>query len=93
MKQNEEMNRLGKGRGRESVREAGKVKIFQTVPTFCAEVEFMAQHKTNELQETVCLHWKQQFQIFGMLCVIFLTHLLCGPFIQRQLRILQVSCF
>ena len=31
MKQNEEMNRLGKGHGRESVREAGKVKIFQTI--------------------------------------------------------------
>ena len=31
VKQIEEMNRLGKGRGRESVREAGKVKIFQTI--------------------------------------------------------------
>ena len=31
MKQNGEMNRLGKGRGSESVREAGKVKIFQTL--------------------------------------------------------------
>ena len=31
MKQNEEINRLGKGCGRESVREAGKVKIFQTI--------------------------------------------------------------
>ena len=31
MKQNGEINRLGKGRGRESVREAGKVKIFQTL--------------------------------------------------------------
>ena len=31
VKQNGEINRLGKGRGRESVREAWKVKIFQTV--------------------------------------------------------------
>ena len=30
VKQNGEINRLGKGRGRESVREAGIVKIFQT---------------------------------------------------------------
>ena len=28
---NGEINRLRKGRGRESVREAGKVKIFQTI--------------------------------------------------------------
>ena len=34
MKQNEEMNRLGKGRGRESVRKSGKVNDgdnFQTL--------------------------------------------------------------
>ena len=34
MKQNGEMNRLGKGCGSESVREAGKGKIFQRIGMF-----------------------------------------------------------
>ena len=43
MKQNGEINRLGKGRGSKSVREAGKVKIFQTVCVFVCVLAKLGQ--------------------------------------------------